>query len=146
MIEGFLDTGFCGALKYDCARELRLSLTPEILLQLSSMELGLWGSLISELFLEVGGVANEAPELFRESAGEGITEAGESSLEFTEFRSIRLLDDVRPALLVSKLESDIFRFVFGRLSVIVLAGSEFLFVCLSALKKSAARFFILSFT
>ena len=109
------------------------------------MELGLCGSLISELFLEVGGVANEAPELFRESAGEGITEAGESSLEFTEFRSIRLLDDVRP-LLVSKLESDIFLFDLGKLSVIVLAGSEFLYVCLSALKKSAARFFILSLT
>ena len=67
---------------------LRLSFTPEILLQLSSMELGLAAdsriscacadSRISELFLEVGGVAKEAPELLRESAGEGMTEAGES--------------------------------------------------------------------
>ena len=80
-------------------------------------------------------------ELLRETEGEGIKDEGESSFEMELLREglfVRFFD--------SKLESDIFLLDFGAFSDNVVAGSEFLLVCLSALKKSWAKFFILSLT
>jgi len=65
-------------------------------------------SLISELFLDVGGVEYETMELLREREGDGI-DIGESSfLNLSTFCLVESEVFLVEGLVISKLESDIF--------------------------------------